>query len=107
MDIQVNNLLSQLPDASASEQFSDLLNCATLRIERIVSRGQITPETNWYEQDQHEWVLLLEGKARLQFEDREVSLQKGDYVHIAAGCRHRVSWTAPDIDTVWLAIFYL
>jgi cupin 2 domain-containing protein len=42
----------------------------------------------------------------LEFVDGEgtLSLEPGDYLHIAAGRRHRVAWTDPGGPTVWLAI---
>ncbi|AUH51542.1 phosphoribosylaminoimidazole carboxylase [Chromobacterium sp. ATCC 53434] len=78
------------------------------RVERIVSRGHASPEGFWYQQDEEEWVLLLSGSAELEYQSppRRVALKPGDAIAIPAGCRHRVSRTAPDQDSVWLAIFY-
>ncbi|MDD2923900.1 cupin domain-containing protein [Rhodoferax sp.] len=78
----------------------------TTRIERIVSRGHQSAPDDWYDQAQHEWVLLVQGQARLQFEDHILHLSAGDHVNIPAHCKHRVTWTTPDQDTVWLAVFY-
>jgi cupin 2 domain-containing protein len=68
----------QLPD----EVVNLLLDRPTLRIERIVSTGQTTPEGQWYDQETDEWVLLVEGAARLRIEgereDRE--LGEGDWI---------------------------
>ncbi|MFV8783949.1 cupin domain-containing protein [Microbulbifer sp. SA54] len=101
------NLFSDLPSALAGEVFSHIAGGKHVKIERIVSRGQATPEGQWYDQDMHEWVLVLQGAARLVFEDgRELTLKVGDHVNIPAHCRHRVSWTAPAELTVWLAVFY-
>ena len=48
-------------------------------MERIVSNGQVTPEGEWYDQDLDEWVVVLEGEARLHYMDgEEVGLKKGD-----------------------------
>ncbi len=78
-----------------------------MRIERIVARGQASPDGFWYDQASHQWVALLEGAARLEFEGgSEVELAPGDHINIRAGTRHRVAWTAPDRATVWLAVFY-
>ena len=78
------------------------------RVERIVSRGQASPDDFWYDQEQAEWVLLLKGQAALAVagEENPVILKPGDYLNIPAHCRHRVLWTDPDNDTVWLAVHY-
>jgi len=99
------NLLADLPDASAGEVFTELLRRPGVRIERIVSHGQATPEGEPMVQDWDEWVLLLEGAAGLRVEGEDaVSLRPGDAVLIAAGQRHWVTWTAEDRPTVWLAV---
>ena len=78
------------------------------RIERIVSHGQASPAGFWYDQDEDEWVMLLEGEAALRIadDDQLLRLTPGMHVHIPPHVRHRVEWTAPDRRTVWLAVFY-
>lgn len=84
-----------------------LLQTPGVRIERIVSEGHSSPEGFWYDQETHEWVLLLSGAAKLQFEGEEpIGLKPGSYLHIPAHRRHRVEWTDPTQPTVWLAIHY-
>ena len=102
------NVLHDLPDATAGEITDMLLGAPGLRIERIVSLGQASPEGFWYDQAEAEWVLLLAGAARLRFEGEPEAraLGPGDCVHIAAHRRHRVDWTDPKRPTVWLAVFY-
>lgn len=103
------NLYTDLPASSlATEQFTDLLQHPGLRIERIVSTGQHSPADFWYDQDEAEWVLLLQGEAGVRFadEDKARTLRAGDYLDIAPHRRHRVEWTAADQITVWLAVFY-
>jgi cupin 2 domain-containing protein len=99
------NLLASLPADEGSEIVSTLLDHPAARIERIVSRGQITPEDQPYDQPQDEWVLLLAGTARLWLEDRgELALAPGDALLIPAHVRHRVTFTQAEPPTVWLAI---
>jgi cupin 2 domain-containing protein len=71
-----------------------------------VSHGHASPEGFWYDQSQSEWVIVLSGAARLQFEDETLDLGPGDYVNIPAHHRHRVAWTTPTEPTVWLVAFY-
>lgn len=103
--VKVENILTRLPAAKQAEAFSELLARPGIRIERIVSRGQATPEDRPMVQDQDEWVLLLEGAAGLRIEDSDaVTLHAGDHVWIARGQKHWVTWTAKDRPTVWLAV---
>lgn len=102
------NLFSPLPDARAAECVDALLTRPALRVERIVSQGQASPPGFWYDQAEGEWVLLLEGAARLRFADETEAhlLGPGDWLDIAPHRRHRVDWTDPATPTVWLAVFY-
>lgn len=104
----MKNLLSELPADLSEEITETLVNDGTVRIERIVSSGHASDKEFWYDQDQCEWVTVLQGKARLEFEgdDEAIVLGPGDYLNIPAHTRHRVGWTSPDEPTVWLAIFY-
>lgn len=101
------NLFENIPENAPEELFTELLEAGNVRIERIVSFGQVSPNGFWYEQEENEWVLLLEGSATLRFEESEsIDLKPGDFVNIPAGRRHRVAKTDPANRTVWLAIFY-
>jgi cupin 2 domain-containing protein len=78
-----------------------------LRIERIVSRGHCSPHGFWYDQDEHEWVSVLAGRAQIEIEARGlVELGPGDHLLLPAHVRHRVVHTDPEVDTIWLTVFY-
>jgi len=100
------NLLCNIPAKLPVELVQTIVAGADVRIERIVSKGHQSPPDFWYDQDQNEWVLLAKGEARLQFPTETLHVQAGDYVNIPAHQKHRVAWTTPDEETVWLAIFY-
>lgn len=104
----VHNLFSDLPSQLPGELVETILTAPTVRIERIVSHGHVSPDGFWYDQSQHEWVLVLKGSAKLRFEGDEQLLEMnvGDFVNIPAHTKHRVEWTTPDQATVWLAIHY-
>lgn len=106
--MQIADLLAEVPTHLPSELLETLLQTDSLRIERIVSHAHASEPDFWYDQDEHEWVLLLAGAARLQIdgESQEVELRPGQAILIPAHRRHRVAWTTPDEPTVWLAIFY-
>jgi cupin 2 domain-containing protein len=102
----LGHLFADLPDASTQEQFQTLAAAAGARVERIVSCGQTTPPDEWYDQDHDEWVVVLQGSARLVIEGQpgEISLGEGDWVDLPTRCRHRVSFTSSEPPCVWLAI---
>jgi cupin 2 domain-containing protein len=104
----LGNLFADLAASAAEEGLVTLLAAPGLRIERIVSMGQASPPGFWYDQDDAEWVVVLEGAARLSIagEDAPRLLCRGDFVHLPAHTRHRVEWTDPAIATVWLAVTY-
>lgn len=99
----------QLFDSPADlpEELTEILATGTgVRIERIVSRGHVSPEGFWYDQAEDEWVAVLRGRATLLLEGGERrDLGPGDWLWLPAGLRHRVESTDPEADTVWLAVF--
>ncbi len=90
------------------EEVSQTINAAAgVRIERIVSHGHVSPAGFWYDQVQHEWVVVLKGAARIRFEGEDpIDLGPGDYINIPSHRRHRVDWTTPSGPTLWLAVHY-
>lgn len=102
-----SNVFEKIPKPLNEELFEPLLSKEGMKIERIVSFGHTTSEFEWYEQKTDEWVILLKGKAVLSFENEEdLTLEAGDYLNIPAMKKHRVSWTTPDEESVWLAVHY-
>jgi cupin 2 domain-containing protein len=101
-------LFADLPSDRAKEHIDRIAGSQDVRIERIVSYGQASPEGFWYDQDWSEWVIVLSGSAGLEFEGEAQprELNPGDYVDIPAHCRHRVAWTASDTATIWMAVHY-
>ena len=106
--MEAKNLSDGIPTGLSEELITAIHGTGGLRIERIVSQGQSSPEGFWYDQDEHEWVVIIEGRAAVQFEGEAeaIELQRGSYLNIPARARHRVVWTDPDQKTVWLAIHY-
>ena len=104
-ELAVGNLFTKLPAAKRAEVFTALLERPGVRIERIVSQGQATPEDEPMVQERDEWVVLLQGEAGIRIEDSAaVTLRPGDYLTIAGGQRHWVTFTTKDEPTVWLAV---
>ena len=100
------NIFEEIIIDKSKEKFFEIFKNETIKIEKIVSNGQKSPDNFWYEQEQSEFVLLLEGFAILEFEDKEIELKKGDCLNIKAMQKHRVKFTSLDESTVWFAVFY-
>jgi cupin 2 domain-containing protein len=66
----ITTRFTDFPPNLPDEHFATLLDDANVRIERMVSHGHASPERLWYDQDQHEWVVVLKGAARLRFEEK-------------------------------------
>jgi cupin 2 domain-containing protein len=103
-----SSIFSSIPDQLPDELVDLLADNGQVRIERIVSRGHTSPPGFWYDQQEHEFVLLLQGKAELELLEpkEQLCLQAGDYLLIPARRKHRVIRTSSDEDCVWLAVFY-
>ncbi|MEM9731166.1 MAG: cupin domain-containing protein [Myxococcota bacterium] len=103
------SLLGRVPSKLDAELIEELVRSSGVRIERIVSAGHRSEKGFWYDQEEHEWVVVLQGRARLRYEegDETLELDVGDAALIPAHVRHRVEWTDPDTPTVWLAVFWL
>ena len=103
-----NNLFDKVGGVADGEFSEKLAGSATIRIERIVSRGQASPPGFWYDQEWAEWVVVLKGQATLRFDGRPAAVEMGpgDWMDIPPHARHRVEWTDPEQDTVWLAVHY-
>ena len=104
----LQNIFQTKGISTKKEYFEEVLSTPDFRLERIISKGHATPEGEWYDQDQNEWVMLLKGKAALRFVDTDVRtvLCPGDYLLIPAHQRHRVEWTSAEEETVWMALFF-
>jgi len=103
----MENLYDDVPLRLPDELVTVLARSPHVRIERIISTGQASPAGFWYDQDEHEWVAVLRGEARLYFENGERKVMKpGAHVLIPAHTRHRVEWTTPAEPTVWLVVFF-
>lgn len=106
------HLLAPLPPAAPDETLDTLLTRDGVRFERIVSTGQASPPGVWYDQAEHEFVVLLAGAATLRIAgeagaaDELLHLTPGAWVDLPAHRRHRVEATQAEPATVWLAVFW-
>ena len=94
--------------AEGTERSSTLIETAQFRLVRIHSCRASSPAGFWYEQAEHEWLTLIQGSARLQFEtdNHPIELNRGDTLQITAGRRHRLVDSDPAPGTIWLALYW-
>ncbi len=106
--METGNFFDDIPSNIKEELIQIIAGSSNVRIERIISKGQSSPKDFWYDQNENEWVIVLKGKAKISIEnyDSALILSEGSYVNIPAHTKHRVEWTEPDVETIWLAVFY-
>ncbi len=104
---KIKNIFNTIPTNLSEELFEDIISKDKIKIQRIVSQGHITIEGEWYDQDDNEWVIVLQGAATISFKDEDdISLKTGDYINILAHKKHRISWTSESEKTIWIAVHY-
>lgn len=107
MTTAIENLFESLPEVISEELFTEIVSGENVKIERIISRGHTSPQSGWFDQDDNEWVVVLKGEAKLLIKDsNEVHLVAGSYLNIPAHTKHKVTWTIPNTETIWLAVHY-
>jgi len=102
----MKNIFEEIPGQIPEEIFETIVQASNIKIERIISKGHTTPSKSWYNQNFDEWVLIIQGAAKINFDNHSqpISLTKGSYLWIPAKQKHQVIWTPKDVTTIWLAI---
>lgn len=101
------NLFQDIPSLLPEELFTEVLKQPGIRIERIVSAGHKSDPKFWYDQDEQEWLCLIQGEAELEFQDQKIlRLTTGDTLLIPAHQKHRVNFTSTEPQCIWLAVFF-
>lgn len=101
------HILAGVPARLEEEQFDTLLQTPGIRLQRVISPPAHTMRADeWFDQDEDEFVLVLQGRGALILEGQaqEIVLNPGDYLRLPAGLRHRIAWTDAQIPTIWLAL---
>lgn len=104
-NMELKNIFSNVAEVGEEEQFKVLGKSPNCRIERIVSSGHSSPQGFWYNQENDEFILLLQGEATLEFEDGMKDMKAGDYLIIPKNCKHRIEKSSVDPACVWLCVF--
>lgn len=99
------NIYENIPNKLSEELCEEIAKFKNVKIERIISRGQ---ESDWYDQDEDEWVCLLRGEAEIEYSDGTIQkLHAGDTLFIPAHKEHRVAYTSTEPECIWLCVFAL
>ena len=105
--MEIKNIFESIPSELEEEYFEEILSSKNFKMERIVSDGHSSPKDFWYDQDEHEFVILISGSAEIEFENEpSVKLKPGDYLIIPAHKKHRVERSDEIEKTFWLALHY-
>jgi len=99
------NFLLNLPDVKNGEEvFETIENTKSFVIERIVSNNAVSPAKGWHEQPTDEWVMVLQGSATIETEQKTYELHTGDTCFLKAMQKHKVIYTSAQPVCVWLAV---
>lgn len=106
MCFEVKNIKDHTFNSDKGEFFEEIFRQGNVRVERILSNGQQSAEGFWYDQQEDEWVMLLEGSAAIECDNQHIiEMNAGDYLYIPARKKHRVKWTSSEPACIWLAVF--
>ena len=104
---KINIFDYKTPSGNIAETFDNLFSNNDLIIERIVTHRSPEDNDNWFDQKKNEWVILLSGKAVIEFENNEITeLNTGDYIFIPAHKKHRVLSASINPKCVWLGVHF-
>jgi len=95
--------IEKLPDIKEDEIVDILKENENVRIERIISTGQVS---DWMIQERKEYVVLLQGNAIIEFNDKKVEMKAGDTLFIEKMERHRVGYTSENPCCIWFCIHF-
>jgi len=106
--LTISNIFSNTPSPLSGEIIEAIVTTDALKIERIISKGHVSPKDFWYDQANGEWVIVVQGHAKLRFRENDevIELFPGDHLNIPPHVKHRVEWTDPDQETIWLVVHY-
>ncbi|MFM2311655.1 MAG: hypothetical protein RLZZ04_931 [Cyanobacteriota bacterium] len=107
MNNEIKNIFELPEKLPATELFETLWHDDQISFKRIISTGQTTPVGEWYDQEQNEWLIVLQGSGELSYEDNSrIKLTTGDYLFIPAHQKHRVEYTSTEPTCIWLTVFF-
>ena len=105
--IKINNFFNYPKININKEKVIPFLNGRNFVAEKIISNGFKSANNDWMSEDSDEWVMLIKGKAKLEFENGDIlNLKSGDSFNIPANTKHKILYTSNKPFCCWLAIHY-
>lgn len=95
--------IEKLPEIEEEEIVDILKENEDVKIERIISTGQVS---DWMVQEKREYVLLIQGNAVIEFNDKTVEMKSGDTLFIEKRERHRVAYTGENPYCIWFCVHF-
>ena len=95
--------IEKLPEIEEEEIVDILKENEDVKIERIISTGQVS---DWMVQEKREYVLLIQGNAVIEFNDKTVEMKSGDILFIEKRERHRVAYTSENPCCIWFCVHF-
>ena len=95
--------IEKLPEIEEEEIVDILKENEDVKIERIISTGQVS---DWMVQEKREYVLLIQGNAVIEFNDKTVEMKSGDTLFIEKSERHRVVYTSESPCCIWFCVHF-
>ena len=105
MKVEIKNIFDNIAEVGEEEQFDWLMKGKHYRIDRIISSGHSYPHGFWYDQEDDEWIFLVQGEATLEIEGELRDMKAGDYLFLPKNCKHRVEKTSVEPVCIWLCFF--
>ena len=84
-----------------NEEFTTLLEHKNVKISRIVSNTLKTEQV--FCSDKDEWVIVIQGCAKLEIDNQTHKLVKGQSLFIPANTEHKLLKTKKVV--IWLAVY--
>ena len=91
LKIKINNFFKYPKININKEKVIPFLNGRNFVAEKIISNGFKSANNDWMSEDSDEWVMLIKGKAKLEFENGDIlNLKSGDSFNIPANTKHKI-----------------
>ena len=97
----MDNIFDFVLPSTDSESFKTELKHKNVEIKTIVSNTLITPQT--FTQKCDEWLVVLQGCAKIEMDGVIYKLKKGDTLFIPKDTKHTLLKTRKTV--VWLAVY--